>query len=88
MKQPHSELTNHFIRGAVAGGLLSALQAQPSGQGKKAKKILKHAVQGGFAVSAGLGVANSIERGDYGSAIVLLLTGAAGVAGAELMIKE
>ncbi|ENC6660014.1 MULTISPECIES: hypothetical protein [Aeromonas] len=87
MQTKQSELINHFIRGAVAGGLLSALQGRVArSSDRSARKILRHSLQGGFAVATGLGVANALEQGDYQQAGILLLGGAVGIASAEHML--
>lgn len=90
-----SELSNHFVRGAVAGGLLSALQGDGETEKKRRRKskknhrkMLKHALQGGFAVSTGMGVANLLQQGNYRHAGGLLLVGALGIAASEWLLTK
>jgi hypothetical protein len=88
MNKLSTELTNHFIRGAVAGGLLSALQPSDKKRKSKKKKVLRHALQSGFAVSAGMGVANSLQQGNYQAALWTLVSGVVGIAGTELLLND
>ena len=105
MTQHNSEWVNHFVRGAVATGLITVLQAEPapsrgkkakrSGQGKKnrqrprqAAPVLKQALQGGFAVAAGMAVANSLQQGEHRKAALQLLAGAGGVLGCEWLLNQ
>lgn len=87
-----NELSNFFIRGAVAAALLTALQQTDSAKKKKskpkAKKVLKRALQGGVATAVGMGVANAVEVKEYEQALLLLLGGGAGIASIELLIKD
>ncbi len=89
MKPKTNELSNYFIRGAVATALLSALSQTKNAPNKTSgKQVLKHALQGGFAAAAGMGVANAIESKEYQQALLLVLGGSVGIAGAELLIKD
>lgn len=90
-----SELSNHFIRGVVATGLICAIQDSgevgKKGQRKRKsnqRKLLKHAMQGGFAVSAGMGVATLLQQGRYHHAGGLLLAGAFGIAASEWLLTR
>jgi len=91
-----SELVNHFMRGAVAAGLISALQHERAAKGSKKRKrakatasrLARHSLQGGFAVATGLGVANALQAGHYRQASTLLLLGAAGIAGSQWLLNE
>lgn len=83
-----NELANHFVRGAVASGLLSALQSSGKSQKQKRSRVLRHALQGGIAVAAGLGVANAIDQGNLRQAGLLLAGAALGIASTEKLLAN
>lgn len=79
-----SEVANHFVRGFVAAGLLSALQ-----QGAiSGKPVLKHAVQGGSAIASGVAAANALQHRRYADALTAVAAGAAGIAAAEGLSRQ
>lgn len=88
MKPQSRELANHFVRGAVAGGLLSALQNRANAGKGSRRTILRHSLQGGLAVATGLGVANALEQGNVQRAGLLLLGGVIGIASTEQLLNH
>lgn len=88
MKPQSRELANHFVRGAVAGGLISALQGGNKPSKGSRRKILRHSLQGGLAVATGLGVANALEQGNVQRAGLLLLGGIIGIASTEQLLNN
>jgi hypothetical protein len=80
-----ADLANNFARGLVATGLLTEIQnraeATPSNQ-----KIARHALQGGFALAAGVAAADSLRRQDYLSAALAVAGGVAGVMAVETLL--
>lgn len=86
MTPDNRELANHFARGAVAGGLLSALQSGAKPGKRSRRKVLRHALQGGIATATGLGVANALEQGNLSRAGLLLAGGILGIASAERLL--
>jgi hypothetical protein len=82
------ELTDIFVRGAVAAGLLAAIQdrwtvGKPSG-----RKVMRLALQGGVALAAGAAGAESLRDRDYLGALVSCAVGALGVATAETLLES
>ncbi|MFC5707410.1 hypothetical protein [Aeromonas eucrenophila] len=88
MKPQTRELANHFVRGAVAGGLISALQGGTKPGKVPGRKILRHSLQGGLAVATGLGVANALEQGQLSRASLLLIGGVVGIASTEQLLNH
>ena len=65
-----------FMRGAVTTALLTGL----AGQGRTpSRRVLKLALEGGIALSAGTVAARALRRGDYGPALTAAALGAAGL---------
>lgn len=81
---PASEIVNNFIRGAVATGLLTAIQNRPA----CGKTVLKRALQGGSAMAAGVTAANALQARAYGTAALAVLGGALGIAAAEYIDRN
>lgn len=88
MTPDNRELANHFMRGAVAGGLLSALQSGAKAGKRTRRKVLRHALQGGFAAATGLGVANALEQGKLSRAGLLLAGGILSIATTEQLLNN
>lgn len=76
-----SEVANHFVRGFVAAGLLSALQQD----GFPGKPVLKHAFQGGSAIAAGVAAANALQQRRFADSLTAVAGGAAGIAATEVL---
>jgi len=80
-----AELANNFTRGFVATGLLSAIQnravAAPPG-----RAVARQALQGGFALAAGVAAADSLRRQDFFSAALAVASGVAGVMVVETLL--
>lgn len=78
-----------FIRGFVATGCLSAFQDIPDPKSAKhLKRVLRHALQGGTALTAGGRAVNAIQRGDYAGALIAAAAGAAGVLVIEQLLQS
>lgn len=79
-----------FARGFMVTGLLAAFQDRvgPAAPPFDAKRTLRHAVQGGAALTAGVFAAEALARGRYGRALALTAAGAAGVLAAEILLQE
>ena len=71
----HDEIRNGFMRGFIAAGLIAATAPE----GIQRKEALRLALQGGTALAAGIAGANAIDRRDYGSVMLALAAGAAGL---------
>ena len=76
-----------FTRGAVATALLAALQGRWQGKAPSGRQVLRLSLQGGAALAAGIATAESLRARDYGSALIALAGGLAGVAAAELLLN-
>lgn len=70
MRARYGEVSNQFVRGAVAAGLLAALA------GRGARESVRTALRGGVAIAAGTAVANSLGTRRYGWALGALGVGA------------
>jgi len=82
-----AELTSNFTRGAVAAGLVAAIQDRWS-QGKPSNtKVLRLALQGGAALASGIATAESLRRGDVARAILALAGGTLGVVATEMLLN-
>jgi hypothetical protein len=73
---PPERTTNSFVRGFATTGLLLALQPQGGARGRA---LLHQALRGGTALAAGVAIANAVERGQYGRALIAAAAGAAGL---------
>ncbi|MCW2286417.1 hypothetical protein M2323_004212 [Rhodoblastus acidophilus] len=80
-----AELSNNFIRGLVATGLLAAIQNRAAGASPN-RKVAQLALQGGFALAAGVATADSLRRQDYLSAALAIAGGVAGVMAVETLL--
>lgn len=77
-----------FVRGFVASACLSAFQDVPRPATRKnLKRVLRHALQGGTALTAGSRAVAAVNRGAYGEALAALAAGAAGVLIIENLLR-
>lgn len=75
-----------FARGFIAAGLPAAVQGRR--EPADYRKILRHAVQGGAALAAGVFAARALARRRYGLALGVAAVGAAGVWAAEALLQS
>lgn len=86
---PPGEARAAFLRGFVGTALLSVLQNRAEGKAPlSGKTVLRHAVQGGSALSAGTIAAEAMLVRDYTLAFTATLAGAAGVWAAETLLRD
>ena len=78
-----NEPQNGFLRGAIAAGLLAAIAPEVGRQ-----EAMRRALQGGTALAAGIASANAIDRRDYGSALLALAAGAAGLHAIDYLLPH
>jgi len=78
-----------FLRGFVAAGLLTAIRDRldPEEPTANSRKVLRHAVQGGCALTAATLAARALTRRDYGPAILAAGLGTAGLIAAEYALR-
>jgi hypothetical protein len=78
-----------LVRGFIAAGCISAFQdvARPATT-KNLKRVLRHALPGGTALTAGSRAAEAPDRGDYGRALMAAAAGAAGVLIIENVLRD
>ena len=78
-----------FTQGLVAAGCVSAFQdvVRPDSR-LQARRVLRHALQGGTALAAGTYAAEAVRCGDYTRAVMATAIGAAGVYALERLLKE
>ena len=81
-RQAYEGLTNQFIRGFVAAGILSSIG------GNKPKMIIKNSLQGGIALAAGYSAAQAVSGKMYGRAALSAGSGVLGVVLIEMMLKK
>lgn len=75
---------NGFMRGFIAAGLVAATASE----GIEKRETLRLALQGGTALATGIAGANALDRGDYGSALLALAAGAAGLKAINYALAE
>jgi hypothetical protein len=80
---PANEPQNGFLRGAIAAGLLAAATPEVC-----RKDVLRRALQGGTAMAAGIAGANAIDQHHYGSALLALAFGAAGLSAIDVLLSD
>ncbi len=69
-----------FTRGLVAAACLSAFQdRRAEGSREALRRIVRHGLQGGVALSAGSQAAMAVRQGNYLRALTLAAAGATGV---------
>lgn len=78
------ESRNGFVRGFIVAGLAAATSARPSAN----SETLRLALRGGTALAAGVAGANAIDRRDYGSALLAVAAGAAGLSAINYLFPE
>ena len=78
------EANNGFMRGFIAAGLVTAASAKRVGR----KEIMKSALRNGTAMAAGIAGANAIDRRDYGSALLAIAAGAAGLGMIDYLLPD
>lgn len=81
--------TEIFLRGFLAAGLLTALRDRldPEEATANARKVLRHALQGGFALTGATLAARGLARRDYGLTTVAAGLATAGVIAAEYALR-
>ena len=79
-----------FARGFVASACLSAVYGGASGLPAQAdlKRMLRHGLQGGAALTAGSRAASALRYGDYSSALIAAAAGAATVLLIENLLRD
>lgn len=75
-----------FVRGFVASACLSAFQDAPGRADPR--RILRHALQGGTALSAGVHAARALQRQEYARALLAGASGALGVMLVERLLRD
>lgn len=80
-----TEIASHFVQGSVVAGLLTAIQDRAA-ESPSSLTVARRAVQGGFALAAGVATARSLRQQDYLSALLALAGGTAGVIAAETLL--
>lgn len=97
MKHPTRTITRSFaptgdgsfIRGFVASACLSAFQDVPQPASRKnLKRVLRHALQGGAALTAGGHAVSALRQRNYASALIAAAAGAASVFAIEQLLRE
>lgn len=83
------EAPTAFARGFLVTGLLATLQDRRTAGAvpPSARKVLRHAVQGGSALAAASVAAEALARRDYSLAVAAVAAGAAGVLAAEYLLN-
>lgn len=77
-----------FVRGFVAAALLSALQDRAAGPVPPDwRKVLRHGLQGGAALTAGTLSAQALARRRYGTGAAAVAAGAAAVMAVEAALN-
>ncbi len=78
-----------FVRGFIAGGSLSAFQDRPAPDAPHdLKRVFRHALQSGTALTAGEYAATAFRRGNYMGAMTAAAAGAAGVCLIERLLRD
>jgi hypothetical protein len=93
---PYSYATAHpfhggsdFTRGFVAAACVSAFQdIENPAAAANLKRALRYGLQGGTALAAGSHAAQSLRQGSYGSALLAVAAGAAGVLMIENLLRD
>lgn len=75
-----------FLRGFITTGLLAAFAARARPGTEAALSILRQAVQGGAALSAGTVAARALRTRNYGVALGSAMAGAAGVLATQRLL--
>ncbi len=76
-----------FARGAIAAGLLTAVQDRWTEGAKSNRLVACRAVQGGVALAVGIAAADGLRQGNYSRALLAVAAGMVGVAAAERVLN-
>ncbi|MFD2232346.1 hypothetical protein [Phaeospirillum tilakii] len=81
--------TEIFLRGFLAAGLLTAVRDRldPDEPTANSRKVLRHALQGGFALTGATLAARGLARRDYGLTTLAAGLATAGVIAAEYALR-
>lgn len=82
------EVSTTFVRGAIATGLLSAIQRETGAPPRAGRAVLRHALQGGAALAAGTVAAEALRRGRMAEALIAAAGGAAGMVAIEILLNS
>ncbi|MDR2112008.1 MAG: hypothetical protein LBQ62_02730 [Candidatus Accumulibacter sp.] len=83
------EARNGFVRGFIVAGLVAAVTGEKRAAGGQTRaETLRLALQGGTALAAGIAGANALDRRDYGSALIAVAAGAAGLSAIDYLFTE
>lgn len=90
-----AELAADFTRGAIATGLLAAIQGRWDGNSNSnsnsnrisGARVLRLSLQGGAALAAGAAAATSLRDRNYVAALASVVGGVAGIAAIEKLIS-
>ncbi len=88
---PPGDITklNDFVRGFVSTGLISAIDQRAKGRPASAnRRVLRHALQGGTALTAAVTAAHAVQRRDYAAAVTAAAVGAIGVYTLDCLLRE
>lgn len=87
-RRPEDEAAVVFARGFIATGLLSLFQDRldPARPRPDHRQILRHALQGGAALSAATLCAAALRRRDYSTVLTAAALGAGGVLAADYLL--
>lgn len=78
-----------FVRGFIASGCLSAVHAtRAPGAPPDVRRMLRHALQGGTALSAGVCAENAFAARNYTGALLAAAAGTAGVLIIERLLRD
>jgi len=81
-------VTDDFIRGFVAAGLLAMVQERASEGARLDRRTLRLALQGGTSLAVGTMAAQAWRQQDMGRALLAIAAGAAGVVVFEKLIRD
>ncbi len=83
-----AKISGAFARGVIATALVGALQDRSDVETppRPARKILRHAVQGGAALASATLVAKALRRRNYGLALAAVTAGALGIVAVEYLL--
>lgn len=83
-----AEIASNFTRGMVAAGLLSAVQDRKATGQPGNRMVVRHALQGGVALAAGVATAESLREQNYVGALAALAAGTLGVIALETLLAS
>lgn len=77
-----------FVRGFLASALLSAVQDRAAGGGPTPwRRVIRHGVQGGAALTAATIAAEAVVTRQYGIGLAAVTVGGAAIAAAEAALQ-